>query len=461
MAKSTESYVCSACGARSAKWSGRCQKCGEWDTIGETPDAAVGDAWRGSVLELSDLGTAAPPPARVSTGVRELDRVLGGGIVPASAVLIGGDPGVGKSTLLLQAAAEMARNGSSVIYFSGEEAVGQIQMRSARLGLDDAPVRIASATGIRDILATMESERPDLAIIDSIQTMWADGVDSAPGTISQVRTVANATVRFAKNRGTAAFLVGHVTKEGQIAGPRVVEHLVDTVVYFESERGHQFRILRAVKNRFGPADEIGVFEMTSLGLSGVDNTSALFLSERDASAPGSAVYAGIEGTRPILVEMQALVANSAFAAPRRTAVGWDGGRMAMMLAVLDARCGISFAGQDVYLNVAGGIRVTEPAADLAAAGALLSAKLDRPLPSDTVVFGEVSLSGTLRSAPQPEQRLKEAEKLGFAAALAPTPAKTLSLAGITTRHFADLAEFAAGIAAPGGAGGREAVAEDE
>ncbi len=439
-------FTCTACGAAHSKWSGRCETCGEWNSIIEEAPLSTGPATkslgaaRGSRIRLTDLATQEPPPPRTGSGLAELDRVLGGGLVPASAILVGGDPGIGKSTLLLQAAASFARKGLKALYISGEEASAQIRMRAGRLGLADARVSLATETSLRDILTTLEAEAPQLAIIDSIQTMWADNVDSAPGSVSQVRAAAHELTTFAKRRGTAVVLVGHVTKEGQIAGPRVVEHMVDTVLYFEGERGHQFRILRAVKNRFGPADEIGVFEMTDAGLAEVSNPSALFLSERDNPAPGSVVFAGIEGTRPVLVEFQALVAPSPHSQPRRTVVGWDGGRLAMILAVLESRCGIPFAGLDVYLNVAGGMKITEPAADLAVATALLSAREDTALDPHTVVFGEISLSGALRPVSQTENRLKEAGKLGFTTAVAPSRSKTGSGSGLAIRQMADLTQ---------------------
>jgi DNA repair protein RadA/Sms len=440
-------FVCAACGAASAKWAGRCERCGEWNTIAEDAGLATGPgrrtlgAARGKRMAVGDLASREPTVPRRESGIAELDRVLGGGLVPASAVLVGGDPGIGKSTLLLQAAAAFVRGGARAIYVSGEEAPAQVRMRAARLGLADAPLGLAAETNLRDILTTLEAERPDLAVIDSIQTMWADHVESAPGSVSQVRAAAQELVAFAKRRGTAVVLVGHVTKDGQIAGPRVVEHMVDTVLYFEGERGHRFRILRAVKNRFGPADEIGVFEMTGAGLAEVANPSALFLSDRDGASSGSAVFAGIEGSRPVLVEIQALVAPSAPGTPRRSVLGWDAGRLAMVLAVLEARCGIGLGDRDVYLNVAGGLRVTEPAADLAVAAALLSARQDAPLPADAVFFGEIALSGALRGIAQAEARLREAAKLGFAAAF--TPARPTAPAGnaIAIHPVADLPAF--------------------
>lgn len=449
MAKAAPTFTCTACGTVHAKWAGRCDACGAWNSIVEEAPLSTGGAKaltaKGRAIPLGQLGTAEPPPPRKSSGIAEFDRVLGGGLVPASALLLGGDPGIGKSTLLLQATAAFARKGLKSIYISGEEAASQVQMRAARLGLGDAPVRLGTETSLRDILTTLEAERPDLAVIDSIQTMWVDTVEAAPGSVSQVRAAAHELVTFAKRRGVAVILVGHVTKEGQIAGPRVVEHMVDTVVYFEGERGHQFRILRAVKNRFGPADEIGVFEMTGGGLAEVANPSALFLSERGQPAPGSAVFAGIEGTRPVLTEIQALVAPSTLASPRRTVVGLDSGRVSTILAVLEARCAIPFAGLDVFLNVAGGMRLSEPAADLAVAAALMSAREDVALPPDLVIFGEISLSGALRPVGQAENRLKEARKLGFSQAVAPENTKSGPTGGMRLRSMPDLTTFVGDI----------------
>ncbi|SFG15997.1 DNA repair protein RadA/Sms [Palleronia marisminoris] len=445
MAKPPLSFVCQSCGATYSKWSGRCDACGAWNTIVEEQPLSAGPAAkslgtkRGKGMALTDLSSEEAPPPRAASGIAELDRVLGGGLVPASAILVGGDPGIGKSTLLLQAAASFARAGTSCIYVSGEEASAQVRMRAQRLGLKDAPVKLAAETNLRNILTTLEAEKPDLAIIDSIQTMWADNVEASPGSVSQVRAASHELTRFAKQHGIAVVLVGHVTKEGQIAGPRVVEHMVDTVLYFEGERGHQFRILRAVKNRFGPADEIGVFEMTGDGLAEVANPSALFLGDREQPQPGAAVFAGIEGSRPVLCEIQALVAPSPHSQPRRSTVGLDSGRLAMILAVLEARCAIPFSGLDVYLNVAGGLRVREPAADLAVAAALLSAREDVALPPQSVVFGEISLSGALRPAGQAENRLKEASKLGFSTAIAPAQTKALAGEDMALRQYSDLA----------------------
>ncbi len=446
MAK-TGSFICSSCGAVHSRWSGRCDSCGEWNAIVEEAPLSTGPkskslgARRGTPLALSDLAAKEDPPPRTRSTIDEMDRVLGGGLVPASAILVGGDPGIGKSTLLLQAAAKFARAGLKTIYVSGEEASAQVRMRARRLGLADAPVQLAAATSLRDILTTLEAETPGLVVIDSIQTIWSDTVESAPGSVSQVRAAAHELTSFAKRRGVSVILVGHVTKDGQIAGPRVVEHMVDTVLYFEGERGHQFRILRAVKNRFGPADEIGVFEMTGGGLAEVSNPSALFLSSRGTPSPGSVVFAGIEGTRPVLVELQALVAPTPHAQPRRAVIGWDGARLAMILAVLESRCGIPFAGLDVYLNVAGGLKISEPAADLAVAAALMSAREDTVLPAETVVFGEISLSGALRPVGQTENRLKEAQKLGFTSAIASAGGKINDQNGMELSLIGDLTSF--------------------
>ncbi|MDX1423505.1 MAG: DNA repair protein RadA [Kiloniellales bacterium] len=436
MAKRSSQFVCQSCGAVSPKWSGRCESCGAWNSVIEEPLASgapggLGPSGRGGrggrggarTLDFHPLDGPAEILSRRVTGIAELDRVCGGGLVAGSAVLIGGDPGIGKSTLLLQAAAGLAGGGApdgGCAYISGEESVDQVRLRARRLGLSGAPVRLASATSVRDIAASLEGEAAaGVVIADSIQTLYVDSLDSAPGTVAQVRASAQELIRLAKTRGFTLFLVGHVTKEGVLAGPRVLEHMVDTVLYFEGERGHQFRILRAVKNRFGPTDEIGVFEMTDAGLVEVANPSALFLAERRGAASGVAVFAGIEGTRPLLVEIQALVSASPLATPRRAVVGWDSARLAMVLAVLEARCGLVLAGKDIYLNVAGGLKVSEPAADLAVAGALVSAASGRAVPEDTVIFGEIGLSGEVRGVGQTDTRLKEAAKLGFARAVIP------------------------------------------
>ena len=424
MAATAERFVCNECGASTSKWAGRCDSCGAWNTIveevpAEAPPRGL-SAGKGRAIDLVPLDGAAEDGPREATGIAEFDRVCGGGLVPGSAILIGGDPGIGKSTLVIQVLAALARRGLGCVYVSGEEAVDQVRGRARRLGIAEAPVRLATATNVRDILTTLEGDAGVRAFaIDSIQTQYADSIASAPGTVAQVRASAQALIGHAKRGGATALLTGHVTKEGLIAGPRVLEHMVDTVLYFEGERGHQFRILRAVKNRFGPTDEIGVFEMTDAGLTEVPNPSSLFLTNRTAPVSGAAVFAGIEGTRPVLVEIQALVAASALGTPRRAVVGWDSARLAMVLAVLEARCGVSLGAKDIYLNVAGGLRVREPAADLAVVAALISAHSGVPVPEGTVAFGEVGLSGEVRPVSQSELRLKEAAKLGFARAFTP------------------------------------------
>ncbi|HXP31778.1 MAG TPA: DNA repair protein RadA [Stellaceae bacterium] len=427
MARAQTQYVCQQCGAAHPKWAGRCDACGGWNTLVEEaaralPPKGLGPG-KGRGLAFVGLAGAADATPRRLTGIAEFDRVCGGGLVAGSALLVGGDPGIGKSTVLLQVAAALAGKAGGAFdcaYISGEESLDQVRLRAARLGVAAAPVKLAAATNVRDIVATLDrADPPAIVVVDSIQTMFLDTLDSAPGTVAQVRASAQELIRLAKARGFTVMLVGHVTKEGLIAGPRVLEHMVDTVLYFEGERGHQFRILRAVKNRFGPTDEIGVFEMTDAGLAEVPNPSALFLADHRGPISGAAVFAGVEGTRPMLVEIQALVAPSTLGTPRRAVVGWDGNRLAMVLAVLEARCGVAIGANDIYLSVAGGLRIAEPAADLAVAAALISALTQEPVAADTVVFGEIGLSGEIRPVGQADARLKEAGKLGFAAALVP------------------------------------------
>ncbi len=437
MARDGALYACQSCGAVHSKWSGQCSACAAWNSLVEESTArppgalAPSRATKTRGLAFEGLEATGSSPPRISTGIAEFDRVCGGGVVPGSAILVAGDPGVGKSTLLLQVCAEAARRGAKCAYISGEEAVEQIRSRAHRLGLADAPVSLAAETALRDIVDALKREKFDLVIIDSIQTLWSDAHEAGPGSVTQVRACAGELVRLAKKRGVAIILVGHVTKDGQIAGPRVVEHMVDAVLAFEGERGYPFRILRGAKNRFGATDEIGVFEMSDAGLGEVKNPSALFLNEGGERAAGAAVFAGIEGSRPVLVEFQALVAPSVYGTPRRAVVGWDSGRLAMVMAVLEARCGLGFATRDVYLNVAGGLKITEPAADLAAAAALASSALDTALPQDCVVFGEISLSGDIRPVSRMESRLKESAKLGFTRALAPGTADGGPLVAVT------------------------------
>jgi DNA repair protein RadA/Sms len=462
MSKRNLSFICQNCGAAAPRWQGKCEACGEWNTLAEEgaerPAGPGRKPGKGRLFALEPLTGEAHEAPRLPCGVAEFDRVTGGGFVRGSVLLMAGDPGIGKSTLLLQAAAAMARAGHRAVYISGEEAVAQVRLRAERLSLSGAAVELAAETSVEDIIATLsEGKTPRLIVIDSIQTMWTDLVESAPGTVTQVRGSAQALIRYAKRSGAAIILVGHVTKDGQIAGPRVVEHMVDAVLSFEGEGSHQFRILRAVKNRFGPTDEIGVFEMTGSGLREVANPSELFLSARDLGQPGTAVFAGMEGTRPLLVEIQALVAPTSLGTPRRAVVGWDPSRLSMVLAVLEAHCGVKLGGHDVYLNVAGGLRIQEPAADLAAAAALVSSLANSALPADAVYFGEVSLSGAIRPVAQGPARLKEAAKLGFTRAIVPEAARAeAGELGLKVTDVASLANLVADIAARGsrGTGGK-------
>ena len=454
MAKTRIQFVCQNCGGSHSKWSGRCDACGEWNTlVEETPSTGVasgpGKATKaGRVIAMEDLDGDTTEAPRINSAISEFDRVAGGGLVQGSALLVGGDPGIGKSTLLMQVSASLAANGHGVVYVSGEEAVAQVRLRAQRLGVANAPVKLVAETNVENIVTTLEAGKtPALVVVDSIQTLWTETTDSAPGTVSQVRNSAQAMIRYAKQSGAAIVLVGHVTKDGQIAGPRVVEHMVDAVLYFEGEGGHHFRILRSVKNRFGATDEIGVFEMSDKGLREVANPSELFLGERHKAAPGAAVFAGMEGRRPVLVEIQALVAQSTLGTPRRAVVGWDSSRLAMILAVLEAHCGVRLGGHDVYLNVAGGFRISEPAADLAVAAALVSSLVNKPLAENSVYFGEVSLSGHLRPVSQAAGRLKEAGKLGFDQATYAKGSEVVKQLGLKLNTITTLADLVVELAA--------------
>jgi len=461
LARSKTIFICQDCGASFPKWNGQCDACNAWNTLSEEVPAETAPkglgAKKGRTISFVGLNGSGEEAPRRTTGIGELDRVCGGGLVAGSAILVGGDPGIGKSTVLMQMCAALSKD-ARCAYITGEESIEQLRLRARRLGINDANVELAAATSVRDIVATLDdAQGPNVVVIDSIQTMYLDNLESAPGTVTQVRTTAQELIRLAKRRNFTLILVGHVTKEGQIAGPRVLEHMVDTVLYFEGERSHQFRILRSVKNRFGPANEIGVFEMTDSGLAEVKNPSALFLSEHDEDVAGAVVFAGMEGTRPILVEIQTLIAPSALGTPRRAVIGWDSSRLAMILAVLETRCGLAFAGQDVYLNVAGGFRITEPAADLAVAAALVSAATGKIAPRNSIVFGEIGLSGEVRSVAHRDARLKEAAKLGFTHALGPhqrrstgekggkkdhkKSPKTSAANGIETQAISHLAEL--------------------
>lgn len=448
MSKNKTTFVCQDCGSVSRKWAGQCDGCGQWDSIveevGEGGFSKISAKSSGRKLEFVPLLGEAKEVPRSSTDIKELDRVLGGGLVVGSAILIGGDPGIGKSTMVLQAVASLASSGAKTAYISGEESVDQVRLRARRLGLEAAPVDLMSATNVKDIISSVNvANGPKIVVIDSIQTMYVEEITSAPGTVSQVRAAAHELISFAKKKNITLLIVGHVTKEGQIAGPKVLEHMVDTVLYFEGERGHQFRILRAIKNRFGAANEIGVFEMRDKGLAEVPNPSALFLSGLGGKISGSTIFAGMEGTRPVLVEVQALVASTPVPTPRRAVVGWDSNRLAMIIAVLQTRYGLFLADKEVYLNVAGGLKINEPAADLAVAIALISSALDKPLPEECVVFGELGLSGEVRMVGQSDIRIKESEKLGFSRAIVPNGAKSQNNAFILQeiRHIREVAKL--------------------
>lgn len=466
MAKQREEYRCSACGAKAPRWSGQCTGCGEWNTLAVVASAASLGGWSAragkdgaarttplSSPEALENLSAGQLRAR-ATGIPQLDGLLGSGLVPGAAILLGGEPGVGKSTLLLQLAARQAERSTAQaagagqsIYVSGEESLAQIRGRAERLGLLGPGLMALATNNADDALAALAElgDEPGLIIVDSVQTLASPRAEGIPGSVSQVRAVSGELVEAVKRSQATLVLVGHVTKDGQIAGPRVVEHMVDAVMSFEGDGAHQFRILRAQKNRFGPTDEIGVFEMTGRGLAEVPNPSAIFLAGRDAGAAGAAVFACMEGTRPILVEIQALVAPSGLATPRRSVVGWDGARLAMVLAVLEAHAGLRFGGHDVYLNVAGGLRIVEPAADLAAAAALISSLAGQSLPAASVVFGEIGLSGAVRPVAQAAARLKEAGKLGFRTAIAPASPGEAGEA-LPIEAVADIRDLAARIA---------------
>ncbi len=448
MARSAVTYVCQQCGARFPKWAGKCEDCGAWNTLVEERKDAPSSpgkwvAGRRIIFEQLQIDNRSTPPPRMQSGINEFDRVSGGGLVPGSATLVGGDPGIGKSTLLLQLTCKLAGLNLKAAYISGEESADQVRMRAQRLGLANTAVQLGTATNVSDIIASMDGpDKPDVMVIDSIQTMFLPNLDSAPGTVSQVRATAQELIRASKNNQVALLIVGHVTKDGAIAGPRVLEHMVDAVLYFEGDRSHHFRILRSVKNRFGATDEIGVFEMVEAGLAEVPNPSELFLADRREDVTGAVVFAGIEGSRPVLVEIEALVAPSSLATPRRNVVGWDSSRLAMLTAVLEARCGVPLSGRDIFLNVAGGLKINETAADLAVAAALISSVTSRPAPKRTVFFGEVALSAELRQVAKAEARLKESAKLGFDNAVMPRPRKSSGkIAGIALAQPSTLAEL--------------------
>jgi DNA repair protein RadA/Sms len=450
MAKEKSIYVCTECGGSNPKWLGKCPACGAWNTLEETvAETSAGKAHRyqplaraAAVATLAEIDAA--EVARTPTGQEELDRVLGGGIVPGGVTLIGGDPGIGKSTLLLQAA-EALSSRMKVLYVSGEESGAQVALRARRLGLEGSRVRVMAEIGLERILAALDTEAPGFCVIDSIQTLYSEQLSSAPGSVAQVRECAAQLTRAAKARGTAVVLVGHVTKEGALAGPRVLEHIVDAVLYFEGDAHSSFRLVRAIKNRFGAVNEIGVFAMTERGLKGVSNPSAIFLSTHGEPVPGSCVLVTLEGTRPLLVEVQALV-DSGGPSPRRLSVGLDRDRLAMLLAVLHRHAGVACLDQDVFVNAVGGVRISEPAADLAVLLAIQGSLRARALPRGFIAFGEVGLAGEVRPAPRGQERLKEAAKLGFSVALVPKAnAPKKAIEGLTV-HAVERVEEAIDVA---------------
>jgi len=417
MKKPKTAYVCSECGATALQWFGSCPSCGTAGTLSETISERNSGFRTKTAPATVGLADVQPKDLeRIATGIGELDRALGGGLVPGQVALLGGDPGIGKSTLLLQALSTLS---DSVLYVTGEESVEQVALRSRRLGLEAAAVRLLAETQLERVLGVLEVARPRVAVIDSIQTLWSEGLQSAPGSVAQVRECAAQLTRHAKRAGTALFLVGHVTKEGAIAGPRVLEHIVDTVLYFEGDPHSAFRLVRAAKNRFGAVNELGVFAMTEKGLRGVSNPSALFLSQHPKAVPGSCVLATLEGTRPLLVEIQALVDPAHTPNPRRLSVGLEANRLAMLLAVLHRHAGIAMWEQDVFVNAVGGVRIGEPAADLAVNLAIVSSFTDRPIPGKVLAFGEIGLAGEVRPAARGQERLREAAKLGFEKAIVP------------------------------------------
>ncbi len=436
-------FVCQSCGYESAKWMGRCTECGTWDTFAEEVRRT---AAAGSKIMAEKGNRPVPIDAveiideeRMSTGIEEFDRVLGGGLVAGTLVLIGGDPGIGKSTIMLQVLHGLASSGHRVLYVSGEESVRQLRLRSRRLKTLSPGLLVVSEIDIDAIMAMVESEKPDVLVVDSIQTVFSPEITSAPGSVSQVRESTMRLMLMAKRTGIPTFLVGHVTKEGTIAGPRLLEHMVDTVLYFEGDRNHVFRILRAVKNRFGSTNEIGVFEMKESGLREVTNPSAVFLSERPENAPGSVVAASMEGTRPILVELQALVSSTSFGTPRRTILGLDHNRVALLVAVMEKQLGMHLMGHDIFMNVAGGVKIMEPAVDMGIVSAIASSFLDRPIRKDTMVVGEVGLTGEVRAVGNVDIRISEARKMGFTRIVAPAGSlkrlrrpKDVTLEGVDT-----------------------------
>ena len=441
MIKNPNNYKCSNCGATASKWSGKCQSCLEWNSLQEIEDYKPKSRSVKGDTEFFTLESSVNEISRLKTGIDELDIVLGGGFVAGSGILLGGEPGIGKSTILMQVASKIADMDKEIHYYSGEESKSQILLRSNRLNISQRKIQVSTLSNLDEIILKVNEDTPSLIIVDSIQTSFSDRIEGVPGSINQVRYTCQELVALCKNLNIILILVGHVTKDGQLAGPKTIEHMVDTVLYFEADKGNELRLIRTAKNRYGSTSEVGIFKMTSKGLEQIKNPSSLFLSNSGDNLNGTSVFPANEGSRTILLEIQALVTPSLFATSKRTVVGWDASRLSMLLAVLESRCDLTFSNLDIYLSIASGIKTSDPAADLAVAAALISSKLNFPLDSKTVIFGEINLSGTIRESYNTEGRIKEAEKLGFTKALISKNAKTIATTKIEMKKINGLVEF--------------------
>ena len=441
MIKNPNKYKCSNCGATASKWSGKCHSCLEWNSLQEIEDYKPKSRSVKGDTEFFTLESSVNEISRLKTGIDELDIVLGGGFVVGSGILLGGEPGIGKSTILMQVASKIADMDKEIHYYSGEESKSQILLRSNRLNISQRKIQVSTLSNLEEIILKVNEDTPSLIIVDSIQTSFSDRIEGVPGSINQVRYTCQELVALCKNLNIILILVGHVTKDGQLAGPKTIEHMVDTVLYFEADKGNELRLIRTAKNRYGSTSEVGIFKMTSKGLEQIKNPSSLFLSNSGDNLNGTSVFPANEGSRTILLEIQALVTPSLFATSKRTVVGWDASRLSMLLAVLESRCDLTFSNLDIYLSIASGIKTSDPAADLAVAAALISSKLNFPLDSKTVIFGEINLSGTIREAYNTEGRIKEAEKLGFTKALISKNAKTITTTKIEMKKISGLVDF--------------------
>ena len=441
MIKNPNNYKCSNCGATASKWSGKCHSCLKWNSLQEIEDYKPKSRSVKGDTEFFTLESSVNEISRLKTGIDELDIVLGGGFVAGSGILLGGEPGIGKSTILMQVASKIADMDKEIHYYSGEESKSQILLRSNRLNISQRKIQVSTLSNLEEIILKINEATPSLIIIDSIQTSFSDRIEGVPGSINQVRYTCQELVALCKNLNIILILVGHVTKDGQLAGPKTIEHMVDTVLYFEADKGNELRLIRTAKNRYGSTSEVGIFKMTSKGLEQIKNPSSLFLSNSGDNLNGTSVFPANEGSRTILLEIQALVTPSLFATSKRTVVGWDASRLSMLLAVLESRCDLTFSNLDIYLSIASGIKTSDPAADLAVAAALISSKLNFPLDSKTVIFGEINLSGTIRESYNTEGRIKEAEKLGFTKALISKNAKTIATTKIEMKKINELVDF--------------------